>query len=623
MKKAGLILVLSLLMTGCDYFLPITSSSSSSSNSIHVWVPSNNTSSESSIYTSSSNNKVSSNISSNSSSNNKVSSSSSSSNKVSSSSSSSKVSSATSNSSSSSNVSSSTSSNKVSSNSSSLVSSNSSSSSSNKVSSATSNSSSSNKVSSSSTSSSNEKKIIDIYAINDYHGRVLEDKEDNVPGISKLSSYLKEQKSKNDDGFIFINSGDYWQDTYDSAMNKGALLTECLDVMECEVLALGNHEFDWGLNIIRDNKELVSYTKFLGANIYNYPNTSVKSDLADNYKIVERDGLKVGIIGGIGEGQITSITSNVWENLTFTNPSTVVKKLSDELRTQKDCDIVVLSIHADQDDAYQSEITKVSSTSGKRYVDAVFCAHSHQEEISTVNGVPFIQGGEHGKYVSHVQFTYQNGNLSTIYTQNDGYGKMNSYNEDPEINKIINKYLTSDHNSNKNEVIGNITSSGGYISTKYAGRIQAKATYDYLSTLGYDVDIVINNGGRDSVNSGQMTREKIFNMSPFTNYTYVVENIKGSDIYGEVVSYTNPYYWSNPSVTLDQSKYYTVACIDYMMLHKNTSRYYNYFKTYDEDNVVYIIEDYPNVIMERYLKNKTYNIYDFNTNNYTCLQKES
>ncbi len=584
MKKVGLILVLSLLMTGCDYFLPITSSSSSSSNSIHVLVPSNNTSSESSIYTSSSNNKVSSS------------------------------------SSSSNQVSSSTSSNKVSSNSSSLVSSNSSLSSSDKGSSATSNSSSSNKVSSSSASSSNEKKVIDIYAINDFHGRVLEDKTENIPGISKLSSYLKEQKSKNEDGYIFINSGDYWQDTYDSAMNKGALLTECLDVMECEVLALGNHEFDWGLDVIKENKQLVSYTKFLGANIYNYPNTSVKSDLADNYKIVERDGLKVGIIGGIGEGQITSITSTVWENLTFTNPSTVVKKLSDELRTEKDCDIVILSIHADQENAYQSEITKVSSTSGKRYVDAVFCAHSHDQEISTVNGVPFIQGGQHGQYVSHVQFTYQNGTLSTTYTQNDGYGKMNSYNEDPEINQIIDKYLTSEHNSKKNEVIGTITASGGYISTKYAGRIQAKATYDYLSSLGYDVDIVINNGGRDSVTSGQMTREKIFNMSPFTNYTYVVENIKGSDIYGEVVSYTNPYYWSNPSVSLSKTNYYTVACIDYMMLHKSTSRYYNYFSSYNEDNVVHIIEDYPNVIMENYLRNKTFNIYDFNTTNYTCLK---
>ena len=45
-------------------------------------------------------------------------------------------------------------------------------------------------------STSEEKgiKIIDFYAVNDLHGRILEDKSDNVPGISKLASYLQEEK---------------------------------------------------------------------------------------------------------------------------------------------------------------------------------------------------------------------------------------------------------------------------------------------------------------------------------------------------------------------------------------------------------------------------------------------
>ena len=476
---------------------------------------------------------------------------------------------------------------------------------------------------SSSSSSSSEKPneaVIDFYAINDFHGRILEDSSEKVPGISKLTTYLKKQKEKNEEGYVFINSGDYWQDTYDSASNKGELLTKCLDVMECEAIALGNHEFDWGQSVIKNNKELVSYTSFLGANIYNYPSTSEKSDLGDNYKVIERSGIKIGIIGGIGDGQITSITSSNWTDLTFKTPDSIVQSLSDELRTEKDCDIVVLSIHADQDDAYQDKITQVSSVSGKRYVDAVFCAHSHQLEISTYNNVPFIQGGAHGKQVSHVQLKYKNGNVTTTYCANDGYGQINSYSEDPEINEIIDSYFDSTYVSNKNQVMGTISSSGGYISTNYIGRIQAKATYDALSNLGYDVDIVLNNGGRASSDSGQMTREAIFNMTPFTNYTYVVKNIKGSDIKREAVTYPNPYYWANPSEELDETATYTVACIDYMMLHKNKYRSYDYFKTYKEANVEYILKDYPNVIIEKYLqKNKTINISSYNSTNYTCL----
>lgn len=466
-----------------------------------------------------------------------------------------------------------------------------------------------------------QEKIIDIYAVNDLHGRILEDKSENVPGISKLNTYLKEQKSKNEDGFIFINSGDYWQDTYDSGTNKGELLTKCLDLMECEVMALGNHEFDWGTDVITYNKQFTSYTTFLGANIYQYPNTSEKSDLAEDYKIIERDGLKIGIIGAIGKDQITSITSSNWENLTFKDHTTIVKSLSDELRTEKGCDIVILSIHADEEDTNGYEISKVSSVSKKRYVDAVFCAHSHQKEIKTYNGVPFIQGGAHGKYVSHIQLTYQNGEVESTYCNNDGYGKMNSYAEDPEINELIDSYFDEEYIASKNQVMGTISSSGGYISKTMVGRIQAKATYDRLVELGYgDVDIVINNGGRSSVDSGEMTKEKIFNMTPFTNYTYVVENIKGQDIIDECVDYYNPYYIKDPNLELDANEYYTVACIDYMMLHKSTYRKYNYFKSYDSDNVKYILTEYPNEIIENYLqKNKIVNVYDFNSTNYTGL----
>lgn len=471
-------------------------------------------------------------------------------------------------------------------------------------------------------SENNEPKVIDFYAVNDLHGRILEDRQEKVPGISKLATYLKEQKSKNEDGYVFINSGDYWQDTYDSGTNKGELLTKCLDLMECEVMALGNHEFDWGTEVISYNKQFTSYTTFLGANIYNYPDTSTKSDLGEEYKIIERDGLRIGIIGAIGEGQITSITSSNWENLTFKNPTSIIKSLSDKLRTQENCDIVILSIHADEEDSDPTEITKVSNISKKKYVDAVFCAHSHQEEIKSYNGVPFIQGGAHGKQVSHIQLTYENGNVRSTYCKNDGYGKINSYSEDSEINKIINSYFDEDYNNEKNKVVGTVSSSGGYISRSITGRIQAKATYDQLVELGYEVDVVINNGGRSSVDSGSMTKEKVFNMTPFTNYTYVVENIKGSDLYAELVDYTNPYYWADTSLELDKNKYYTVACIDYMMLHKNKYRNYDYFKTYKEENVKYILKDYPYEIMEKYLnKLKTINVSSYNTLNYTVLNK--
>ena len=463
------------------------------------------------------------------------------------------------------------------------------------------------------------KRIIDIYASNDIHGRVSENASENEPGIAKLATYLDNKKALNESGYIYINSGDYWQDTYESGYNKGKLLTECLDLMECETLALGNHEFDWGIDVIQENKSLVSYTKFLGANIRQYPDTSKTVDFADPYKIIERDGLKIGIIGAIGKDQITSITSSNWENITFLNHEDVVKSVSDELRVEKGCDIVILSIHADESVTGGNKITAVSPLSNKKYVDAVFCAHSHQREITYYNNVPFIQAGDHGANLSHVQLQYENGEVKALEAEYEGYGLMKNLEPDQEIKKVIDKYFDNEFITQKNKIHGTIQ--GDYsINSRTAGNLLAKATYDLLKKNNIDCDIVINNGSRDTVTSGEMSSEKIFNMMPFTNKTLVVKNIKGEDIIGECVEYSNPYYMPNASLKIEENKYYTVACIDYVMLHKSSNRRYNYFPSYNASNLIYTIEDYPNVIIEKHLQeNKIVNTSSYKTSNFNCL----
>ena len=466
---------------------------------------------------------------------------------------------------------------------------------------------------------SGEKKLIDIYSINDFHGRVSYNYSESEPGIAKLATFLDTKKALNEDGFVFINAGDYWQDTYESGYNKGKLLTECMDLMDCEAMALGNHEFDWGIDQIKENKKLANNTKFLGANIRKYPETSESVDFADPYKIIERDGVKIGIIGAIGQNQITSITSSNWEDVTFLEHSNVVKNVSDELRVEKDCDVVILALHADESDASGSEITKVSPVSNKKYVDAVFCGHSHQKETTYYNDVPFVQAGHHGQNVSHVQLEVQGDNVSLKDVGYEGSAQMINLTPDSEVQAVVNKYFNSQFITQRDKVHGKIQGDNR-IYSEIAGAIFAKASYDLLQENNIDCDIVINNGSRDTVYSGDMTSEKIFNMMPFTNKTLVVENIKGQDIINECSRYSNPYYMPDPTLVIERNKFYTVACIDYMMLHKSANREYNYFPSYNASNLIYTIEDYPNTIIENYLQEHgTIYTSNYTTSNYTCL----
>lgn len=463
-------------------------------------------------------------------------------------------------------------------------------------------------------------KYIDIYAINDFHGRISENKAEYEPGISKLSTYLKSRKSKNEDGFIFLASGDIWQDTYESGYNKGALLSECLNQMGCEAMTLGNHDFDWGLDVIKKNQTLSPNCTFLCANVYNYPDTDNFANVGKEYKIIERNGLRIGIIGTIGSTQNTSITSSVWENLYFKETADVVKKVSDKLRTQENCDIVIWSNHASYDDSDPYKVTSISPVSNKRYVDAVFNAHTHQKEERITRGVAFVQGGSHGSQLSYIRLKITPEKSITVdsYSNSLGYGSISQCESDPEIDQIIAKYQDQNYLNNKNQEVGYLNSYSSTISSFYAGSLIAKATYElYKEDMEINnVSLILNNGSRDEVSSVIQTKETIYNIAPFTNYTYICKNILGREINNEI-GYSNYYYKIDESLTFDDNKYYTIACIDYLLLHKGANRNYNYFTSYKEDNVVKIIKEYPFDIVARYLSQvKTITDDDFNNSHY-------
>lgn len=492
---------------------------------------------------------------------------------------------------------------------------------------------------SSSSSTSEEKKNgqIDLYCINDFHGRVSQTISTNSygystyeSGVSRLATYLKTKEADNPNGSVFLNAGDMWQDTYDSAMNKGELLTKAMVEMKCEAMALGNHEFDWGIDTIKANRALAESdsndTKFtfLGCNIYNYSTNTQASDLCAPYKVIQRGDIKIGLIGAIGANQITSITSSNWENLTFVNPVSIVKSTSDYLRSEQNCDLVVYMFHGKLDDSSYQALSATSSLTNKPYVDAGFLGHSHSFESVLYNGVPWIQSYQHGAVLGHVTLSITDGSTScTYYPKYDadssyrgryecgygnGVGSIYASSEDSGVNAIVNSYLTSSFVSTKNAVVGTLTNMTSTTVGKEIGNIQAYATSKYLDELRSggasipNVDIVINNGNRDQITTsdGKITRENVFNLTPFTNKT-IIANVLGSNIINECITYSNPYYLpGEASLVIDANATYTVACIDYLLLHKNAYRNYDYFNSFNGEKR-YVVDKLPYDIVADYL----------------------
>ena len=422
---------------------------------------------------------------------------------------------------------------------------------------------------------------LQIYAINDFHGSVVPN--GNEAGILKVGSFLKEKKETED--AILINSGDLWQGSIESNLNHGELLTDCMNEIGFDCFTLGNHEFDWGATFIERNRNRKSkdnyQTPFLAANIYNYDINKKEvldfANLGNKYTIkTMENGLKVGIIGVIGEDQITSISSQYADAYTFENPTPIIKELSDKLRVEQEVDVVLLSCHTNQESikgalGEDSEgITLVSSVSNKRYVDAVFCAHSHYDETDYVNGVPFIQGGSNGKYISSVKLSIGSaGNISCDNYENLNATRVSYTKADETLNELVNTYKAQSDIAGS-EVVGKL--SGQLTKSDTLVNFVCAAIANYAAENDIEIDYAIANTGRANI-SGSVTYASLYKALPFDNKIYVIE-ASGSDISKE--ARYNAMYRVNPQA-INNNKRYKVAVLDYLAFHRNSRRNYDYF----------------------------------------------
>ena len=419
---------------------------------------------------------------------------------------------------------------------------------------------------------------VNFTAVNDFHGQVDEEADDNRVGLAKMSTYLKDRKSKGD---ILISNGDMYQGSYLAGVDYGQFISHAFKNIGFDAYVIGNHEFDWGMHPLLDN-QLAIGQNYLGANIYKYPYTAEKHSLGDEYKIINLyEGtefeVKVGIIGVIGKSQISSITSTYTPDVVFVEPDILVKNLAVVLREDLNCDYVIASYHdAEPSNSIASKVPDRDYT----YVDACFMAHTHQYQKEVINGVPFLQASAYSRGVSSVNFSFnKTSKKSTLVDSKYQYLASLDLEEDP----IMKERLDARHEQYLKAYTGIIgVNNAGEISVGQMSQFYAKLVFDenataYSKTAGLNVVGAFFNESRRSLKAGNITYADLYGTHPFMNEIYIV-SITGKDLLNEK-KYS--YGYLNPSISVKSGQRYDVIVFDYNGFHisvnENYEKFYNYF----------------------------------------------
>ncbi len=393
--------------------------------------------------------------------------------------------------------------------------------------------------------------IIDFYNINDLHGKIADG--DSHPGVDELTTYLKKAK-KTDDHVVLLSTGDMWQGSSESNLTQGLLTTDWMNHVGFSAMSLGNHEYDWGEDPVEKNADLAKFP-LLAINVYDR-STNKRVSYCKSSVTVERGGIKIGIIGAIGDCY-SSIAKDKVEDIYFKvddELTTLVKNEATKLRNNG-ADYIVYLLH----DGYeQSKSASVSSVTGSAikyyydtalsdgYVDLVFEGHTHQRYIlKDEYGVYHLQNKGDNKGISHVEIGINtaNGTNSVRYADLVSTGTYANMADDPIVEDLLDKY--DEDVSAGSDVLGK---NARVRSSTQIAQLVADLYYKKGLELWGDKYEIVLGGGFMSVRSpyelaaGDVTYGMLYSLLPFDN-DLVLCSIKGSDLRDRFFETDNDRYY--------------------------------------------------------------------------------
>ncbi len=137
-----------------------------------------------------------------------------------------------------------------------------------------------------------EIKDIVICQTTDIHGNFRKEWKEDKSGWLSLCTLIKNERKNAKNKFLLIDCGDTIQGSYIASFFKGELSVKLLNDLQYDVWIIGNHDFDYGLNILKLRTSQFS-GNVLAANLrLDKPTNKILS-----WKLFNVNGVKVAVIG--------------------------------------------------------------------------------------------------------------------------------------------------------------------------------------------------------------------------------------------------------------------------------------------------------------------------------------
>ena len=211
-------------------------------------------------------------------------------------------------------------------------------------------------------------------------------------GLARLST-LRKQVMAESPNTLFLMAGDTLGPSVESTFHKGKQMIDAWNALGLDVAVLGNHEFDFGPDVLRQRMKESNFT-WLGANVMDKQTGRIFGDTPP-FVIREVGGVKVGIFGVLLAK--TKYSSKPGPNVFFTDTCATAREVVPRMR-EAGAQVVIGLTHE-----FVAEDKQLARCAP---IDLIIGGHEHELMQAVSNGTPIVkmssEARELGRVTLHV-----------------------------------------------------------------------------------------------------------------------------------------------------------------------------------------------------------------------------
>lgn len=265
-------------------------------------------------------------------------------------------------------------------------------------------------------------------------------------GYSRMATLIDERRRQYPDATLLLDGGDTFHGTRPVVQSQGEVLLPILNRIGFDAMT-GHWDFAYGPQKLIGLVSRLTYP-LLAINVFHKESGEL---LFPPYRIVERGGLRIGVLGLASNIVDKMMPAHFSEGVYFTLGRDELPVAIESLRQDEAVDLIVLLSHLGVPQTHKL-LTEIPG------VDVCLCAHTHDRLTQPlhVNGTILIESGAHGAFLGELLLTIEEGRIVDYHHNLTEVGQHIL--PDPDMQTLIDQQLAP-YREELDRVVGKIETS--------------------------------------------------------------------------------------------------------------------------------------------------------------------